>query len=212
MHGRFLYCEIISVHINHQATKDCRISRSSCSASSWPNGCILKRQEGGGYAVLHCRVFHVPCCVMSRSRSVWNQELKKWNFEDICFFQLGNLIFHQGSSGSWSECAAGGEQPGKNSNECSVYIPDCLQTSWQPSFYKAFQALISHCLLWFGQKVVDCWTGFEVVPWVKLWLLPHTLSSTFAYNWDISSLAICSRNAVELLLTFRRTNTIRMPA
>jgi len=31
----------------------------------------------------------------------------------------------------------------------------------------------SHCLLWFGQRIVDCWTGSEVLPWLKLWILPE---------------------------------------
>lgn len=106
VHGSFQYSKIISVHINHQATKDFRVSQSFCSASSWQNNCIFNSRKGGGYAVLHCRVFHIPCCVMSQSRSEWNQEWKKRNFEDICFFQLSNLIFHQGPSGTWSEYAA----------------------------------------------------------------------------------------------------------
>jgi len=35
VHGSFQYSKIISVHINHQATKDFRVLQSFCSASSW---------------------------------------------------------------------------------------------------------------------------------------------------------------------------------
>lgn len=138
----------LSIRLQRVVWSSHRVHIATIWFTAGKSNCIYYSIKGWYCFALHTVLYPVLCQSKEQVKKKYRMKETK-TLKEICFFQLSNYFIET----LW-ELVRMKKKQRENINESSIFIPDCVQTSWLLQFFK-HSKVISHCLLWFW--TANCW-------------------------------------------------------